>query len=160
MDNIFHTEEMIDIIKTIKLGMGEKKLSEPNSEDTKEDTKVDSICKSYNLKLGKLSMIHESDKDWIIDKETLFDYLDKSIKCEGEWGFNFRRFIYNNDKYNQWSRQFILENNISVRKNKYTSNLVIGAGLNWANWKRDKQFVCGSFHLIKQIYDMMKKRQK
>jgi hypothetical protein len=100
-------------------------------------------------------------KEWIIEKEVIDTYFNESI-CRDE----FRVKMYTNNNFINWCKNYSEENNIKLRKNKYSKgHLVIAPGDSWWNWKvgnksdtgcgdPDKhKFLNPSLHYFKQVYD-------
>ena len=89
------------------------------------------------------------------------EVVDESI-CRDE----FRVKVYTDSNFINWCKGYSKENNINLRRNKYSKgHPVLASGDSWWNWKvgnksdtgckyPDKhKFLNPSFHYIKQIYD-------
>jgi len=146
----FHRENrFIVLCEKAKYSVPQKKIHMPHI------SSVYRVCSKYNIKLNnKNSAIHGNDIDWIIDKEQIFDYLEKAIET-GKWSLNFKKFIYADPHYIFWSRSYSEKEHMNLYKR---NNYVLSAGNCFKNWMKDGVFVDGSFHLVKQLYDMLKRR--
>jgi hypothetical protein len=123
-------------------------------------------CGEYFIKdkLNKYSDKMLKDKytqDWVIQKETIDTYFNESISRD-----EFRVKIYTDSDFINWCKEYSKENNIKLRKNKYSKgHSVLAPGDSWWNWKvgnksdtgcgdpEKHKFLNPSFHYIKQIYD-------
>lgn len=122
-----------------------------------EGTEVDEV--HFTLKKTKNSLYGKGRSYWVINEDKILDYLNKSIQ-DGKWETkSFLKHLYTDKKYRDWS-EILAKKGIKFRKNYTTGEYVIGMGDKFKNWKKDGEWICDSFHFIKQIYDTMKKRQQ
>lgn len=120
------------------------------------------IVKKYNLSFGKRSVFYEDDDGWIFKKETVFNYFERAITEDGKWADNLRYFLFNDPNYIRWSDDHLMRTGPYGERAcvpNLNSHKVLRWGVNFENWKDGKVFVCKSFHLLKQIYDRIKKRE-
>ena len=150
------TTNIKTFIKNIKSKFTKEK--ENKKEKKISDTCVTEICNKHNINIKSNSVMHKDDTNWIIKKNDILTYFDKSFDDDGKWENNFRSYIYNDKRYIDWSNNYISKNNIKVPKNKLANENVIGTGNGWKHWKCGCEYHCECFHLFKQLYDTMKKR--
>ena len=123
-----------------------------------QDTRVDEI--HFTLQKTKNSLYGNGGDDWKVKEDKVLKYLEDSIK-DGKWDTKwFLTYLYTDEDYCKWSKEREDEG-IKFRKNYTTGEHVIGMGDKFKNWKKqDGEWICDSFHFIKQVYDTMKQRQK
>lgn len=148
------TTNMRTFIKNIK-----SKSKKVKTENKISSTGVTEICNKHNINIRSNSIMHKDDNNWIIKKNDILTYFDKSFDDDGKWEDNFRAYMYNDERYINWSNNYISKNNIKVPKNKLANENVIGTGNGWKHWKCSRGYHCDCFHLFKQLYDTMKKRK-
>jgi len=155
-------------VKDVKIGMkvpfkhkGKKKkyrvpIKKIIIAPVEEKSVISRVCEKYNIKLtSKNSASHGDDAEWIIPKETIFEYLDEAIMGGGNWSRDFLKQVYKDPRYIEWSRTYASKECMKVSKG---NNYVISSGNCFKNWKKDGQSVCESLHLIKQLYNRLKRR--
>jgi hypothetical protein len=97
---------------------------------------------------------------WIIQRGVVDTYFNKSDTRD-----EFRTKVYSDKNFVKWCNEYSKENNIKLRKNKFSTTPVLSAGDSWWNWKvgnksdtgskdpEKHKFLNPSFHYIKQLYD-------
>ena len=129
-----------------------------HSSNIQDTTQVDEI--HFTLQKTKNSLYGDGSDDWKVKEDNVLKYLKDSIK-DGKWDTKwFLTYLYTDEDYCKWSKEREDEG-IKFRKNYTTGEHVIGMGDKFKNWKKqDGEWICDSFHFIKQVYDTMKQRQK
>ena len=128
--------------------------------EKKDNTWVCQLC-IKDVKYSEKMLKDRYTQEWILQKEVIDTYFNESI-CRDE----FRVKVYTDSNFINWCKGYSKENNINLRRNKYSKgHPVLAPGDSWWNWKvgnksdtgcRDPEkhkFLNPSFHYIKQIYD-------